>query len=127
MQAKVDTGERVAEKVGLVDGGHVYIRCSNCEAILMDIWRTSPDAINPLTKKPFLWKIRANCPFCGDHSFITEVAGLIHAGGYGSPVPDDPEADIPSTCIDTQEVSNDTLHFTIRKANEHAKPVRTRT
>jgi len=112
--------------VGLKDGGHVYLRCSNCNAILMDCWRTQPDAINPRTGKVFTWKIRANCPWCGDQSFSTEVTGVIHIGGYGVPKEDNEDDDIPSTSIDPPDFDPDTNTFTfnVLKANEHAKPVR---
>jgi hypothetical protein len=62
---------------GLKDGGHVYLHCSNCRALLADLWRTRPH-------EPDVWKVRCNCPWCGDVSFITEVQGGFHPAGYGT-------------------------------------------
>ena len=101
---------------GLKDGGHVYPSCSNCNAILMDIWRTRPH-------EPEVWKVRANCPFCGDKSFATEVQGGFHFGGFGLIKQDDEDDDIPSTTVESWDIQGDTFVFNIRKANEHAKPV----
>lgn len=110
------------EKLGLKDGGHVYIPCSNCDAILMDVWRTMPDAINPHTGKTFFWQLSANCPFCGDKSYLIPVEGIFHPGGYGRMKEDNPEDDIPSTIIDNFTTDGDKVTFEIKKANENAKP-----
>lgn len=101
---------------GLSDGGHVYPACSNCDAILMDIFRTRPH-------EPETWKIKANCPFCGDASFITEIRGGFHCGGYGILKKDDDSDDIPITTADFDRIDGDTFLFTVRKAKENVKPV----
>lgn len=110
--------EEVPEYVpeGLRNGGHVYPRCSNCQALLMDVFITRPHESD-------VWKIRAKCPWCGDHSFIETFKGGFHPGGYGSPKEDDPNDDIPSTCVDHWDVEGDVVVFTIMKANVDAKPV----
>ncbi len=58
--------------VGLVDGGHNILKCSNCGKSLVDVWVT--------TKSEVRTTFRANCPFCGDKSFSQEVKGLCHIG-----------------------------------------------
>jgi len=110
--------EEVAEKIAgnLQDGNHIYPACSNCNAILMDIWRTRPHETET-------WKIRATCPFCGDSSFVIEVQGGFHIGGYGEIKEDDAEDDIPSTVVEEFQCDGDTFNFTIKKANPDAKPL----
>jgi hypothetical protein len=102
---------------GLSDGGHVILACSNCRAGLVDIWITRPD-------QPFEWKVRANCPFCGDKSFVEVVKGGFHYGGYGVVKDDDPDEDIPSTVVDHFDIEGDQFVFTLKKARHDAKPVR---
>lgn len=63
---EIEFVERVSKPVDLVDGPHTYFYCSNCEAPLLDIWHTQPT-------NDTVWKIRADCPFCGDHSYVQEV------------------------------------------------------
>lgn len=58
---------------GLKDGGHTIIECSACGAPLVDIWVTRPD-------EDYDWSLEANCPHCGDHSFVVEVHGGFHQG-----------------------------------------------
>lgn len=58
--------EKVSKPVDLVDGPHKHFYCSNCNAPLLDIWETQP------TSEP-VWLVRAECPFCGDHSFVQEI------------------------------------------------------
>jgi hypothetical protein len=106
----------VKRQSGITDGGHVYLKCSNCRAILMDIFRTRP-------QEPEVWKLQASCPFCGDKSFVTEIQGGFHPGGYGKIKPDDPLSDIPSTIVDVFDCQNDIYTFTILKANADAKPL----
>lgn len=109
------------ETCGLEDGGHVYIRCSNCEAFLMDLWRTMPRAGED--DKPMKWKLRASCPWCGDKSYVTEVEGVFHRGGYGKVKEDDPNDTWPSTVVDgSPECVDGIFHFNIIKENESAKP-----
>ncbi len=111
---EVDVVEKGPE--GLQDGGHVYPTCSNCDAILMDIFRTRPHETQ-------VWKIRAACPFCGDASFITEIRGGFHVGGYGILKKDDDNDDTPITTADFDGIEDDVFTFKVRKANENVKPV----
>lgn len=101
---------------GLKDGGHVYLTCSNCNAGLLDVWRTRPH-------EPEVWKLRCSCPFCGDKSFITEIQGGFHVGGYGVIKEDDETDDVPSTKIDHTDIHGDTFIFNVIKATANAKPV----
>lgn len=110
--------EALPERVsaGLKDGGHVYLKCSSCLAVLMDIWVTRPH-------EKEIWKVRASCPFCGDKSFVEEIKGGFHQGGYGKVKEDDAESDFPSTAVTDISVVGDTFFFTVKKANENAKPL----
>lgn len=65
------------EPVGLEDCGHILLQCSNCNAYLCDIWITKKDA-------PLKWSGRAECPFCGDFSFLKEWQGLFAPGGIAA-------------------------------------------
>ena len=112
------------DKMGLKDGGHVYVRCSACEAILLDVYRTMPNAVNPRTGKVFEWKLQANCPFCGDHSYVTEVTGMFHLGGMGHARRDNVDDDIPSTTYDPPEINGNVYKINVRKAKPDAKPVK---
>jgi hypothetical protein len=89
--SKLETGRSNinAESRGLKDGGHVIIRCSNCNKPLVDIWRTRPQEIDPYTNKIFEWKFIAECCYCGDASYPTTVLGGFHMGGYGEDKPDE--------------------------------------
>lgn len=117
MQLKKLKEEEVRhEAMGLADGGHVLLSCSDCRAILMDIWVTMPDAPNE-------WRLRANCPFCHDSSFVTRVRGNFHYGGYGATKGDDASEDVPSTIVDSMEMNDGVFVFNIKKANDHAKAI----
>jgi hypothetical protein len=114
VQLNVNDSEREPE--GLKDGGHVYIVCSNCNAYLMDIWRTRPFEND-------VWKIRAKCPFCRDKSFAVDIKGGFHAGGYGTAKKDDEDDDVLSTRVETFDIIDDTFTFTLIKATPDAKPI----
>lgn len=77
------------EAIGLVDGGVTHLECSNCGRGLINIWRTQPSAIDPRTGKPFVWKMKAKCCFCGDHSYVKEIKGKFYLGGYAKTQDDD--------------------------------------
>lgn len=101
---------------GLRDGGHIYPACSNCRALLMDIWVTRPH-------EPETYQIRATCPWCGDASFVVSVQGGFHQGGYGVVKADNEDEDVASTIVDHFEIIDGVLVFTIQKASTHAKPI----
>lgn len=106
----------VSQAEGLKDGGHVYPTCSNCRAKLMDIFITRPHEKD-------IWKVRCNCPFCGDQSFITEVPGGFHYGGFALANPEDDSDDKPSTLVQEDWAEGDVFYFKIIKANPDAKPI----
>ena len=58
--------EKEAKVCDMVDGQHIYFECSNCAAPLMDLWQFNPT-------KDVIYKVRAECPFCGDHSWVKDV------------------------------------------------------
>lgn len=124
MGLKTTKVERVGEyePEGLQHGGNVHIRCSNCNAILMDILISRP-------KEPQTWKVQASCPFCPprpdgkpESSYPVDIKGGFHAGGYGKMI--DEDQDIPSTSIDYNEyLDNEIIYFYMTKASEHAVPL----
>lgn len=116
----------VKEKENLVDGGHKILSCSNCSAMLVDIWLTKPNAINPVTQKRFEWKVQANCPFCNDNSFVSTVYGIYHYGGCGKIKEDSDDDDKPSTIVDFFVLEKGLVKFNVVKANENAKPIKFR-
>lgn len=101
---------------GLRDGGHILLSCSNCNAILADVWRTRPHERD-------IWKVRCTCPFCGDKSFSVEIQGGFHLGGYGKVKADSVDDDFASTVMDNYDIQGDTFIFTMKKASENAKPI----
>jgi hypothetical protein len=111
-------------KEGLRDGGHVYPRCTNCNAILMDLWVNRPHETD-------VWKVRCNCPFCDERpesaslggSFTVEVKGGFASGGYGVRKVDDETDEIVSTIADSWELEGDTFVFKVIKANKNARPL----
>lgn len=88
---------------GLKDGGHQIIKCSACDKPLMDVWITNP-------KETFKWKVKANCPYCGDHSFEKEIQGRF---AYGPIFKDD---DHPITVIHDLVMQNGMTIFDVRLA-----------
>lgn len=104
------------EPQGLVDGGHTYPSCSNCRALLADIWVVRPHE----TEK---WKLRASCPFCGDKSFIFEVQGGFHYAGYSTLVEGTEDQYVHSTVVESIEPSGDHFLLKVLKANKNAKAI----
>lgn len=68
-----ESGESGIEEIQIEDGGHVIVECSDCKAPLLDIWITGKtDAV----ENQFI----AECPHCGDKSYLSSVKGLIYMG-----------------------------------------------
>jgi hypothetical protein len=66
---QVTTGRIEPKKpAGLVDGGHVILKCSNCDKPLVDVLITRPN-------DPFEWKVVAKCCYCGDKSVEHTIKG----------------------------------------------------
>jgi DNA-directed RNA polymerase subunit RPC12/RpoP len=86
-----------SQPIGLEDGGHIFLTCSNCKSKLVDIWVTSPQI-----KAKF--KYQANCPFCGDKSYIKEVEGGICYAGIYKQI--DEDNDKPITLVESIEWGN---------------------
>lgn len=109
------------EPAGLQDGGHVILRCSACDAQLVDIWIQMPQ-----TKQE--WRGRATCPYCGDKSFIHEWVGGFAAGGIAVPNRFDPENPFEKTRIvdfgeEKDADGNDVVLFLVQKVGNE-QPVR---
>jgi len=65
--------EKIRTEGEMLDGGKHLLKCSACDKELVEIW---------ITKKELdvRFKIRAECPYCGDYSFAVEVEGGFHLG-----------------------------------------------
>lgn len=57
---------------GKAEQEHIRIDCSNCNKPLVDLW-----LIHPIEQT---FRLRANCPYCGDKSFIKEINWRFHIG-----------------------------------------------
>lgn len=108
MQASVGHAEP-KEKVGLKDGGHVILRCSNCDKGLVDIWIVKPDM-------PVEFDCLAKCCFCGDVSETVKIKGRFARSGYSTnETPEDPDAAKMLTLIDRIEATGDKVIFHTKK------------
>lgn len=56
------------------DEGAFTIKCSNCMAPLVDVWKKNKESEQ-------FSSIRASCGHCGDRSFIREQEGEFYIGG----------------------------------------------
>lgn len=90
----------LCDEIKLENGGNIIFHCSTCGKGLVDILVTQPKAIDPLTKKIFEWKIRVNCCYCGDRSYVKTVYGKFHLQGFGKIKRDDPTDCVAETCIE---------------------------
>lgn len=57
----------------LTDGRHNLIPCSNCGKLLCDVWVTQPSL-------DVHSEIVADCDYCKDKSFVTNIDGKFHLG-----------------------------------------------
>lgn len=60
--------------MSIKDNGNLILKCSNCQKPLVDLFIVDSSA-------NFNWKCVAECCFCGDKSFITDVKGMFRPGG----------------------------------------------
>ncbi len=98
--------------MGEPKANHVYITCSNCRALLLDLWVRDPAA-------PQERRVRANCPFCGDSSFARKVKGIFSPGGFGTNKKDDTTDVTESTkIIDCEFKDNGDVAVTLERAGE---------
>lgn len=127
---KIQDEREDAPRFGAVDGGHHYLSCSNCDAVLVDLLVTHPGETD------FSWSVKAgNCPFCDEDpktaplggSYVHPVKGLFVCGGYGEVRDDSPIDDTASTFIDESYVDDNDVHvFIVRKAGPNARPIKKR-
>jgi len=85
--------------------------------LLLDVWLTRPN-------EPETWQIRANCPFCGDGTFVETIRGGFCAGPYGTNKLDDDTDDVPSTVVLDIQERNNVYYYLLAKASPDAKPQR---
>jgi len=118
---KIGNFNDIPDKVGLKDGGHVILSCSACGEPLVDVWITKADAVNPQTRQPFKWKVKAKCCYCGDASFVQEVVGRIAVGPAGKDVENpDPQGmndSLMKHSIVRIELVGDTIIYHTKKKN----------
>lgn len=101
---------------------HIRPRCLNCRAILADFWVVEPMDIE--------WQVQCKCPWCRENglederSGVETVRGRFAHGGAALPRPDDETDDIPSTRVEGFEDEDGVFVFEVKKANDHAKPIR---
>ena len=93
--------------VGLKDAGHIILRCSACDAQLVDIWVQLPNSGQK-------WKARATCPYCFDKSYVSEFEGGFAQGGISVPNPNDPENPIEKTRVVDIGSEGDVILFFVR-------------
>ena len=74
---------------GLVDGGHIILKCSGCDHPLVDIFIVKPDAVDH-EGKPFEWCAIAHCS-CGDRSYEKSWRGQFKQGPAAIDNPNDTE------------------------------------
>lgn len=91
-------------KIGLEDGGHIILECSNCLCPLVDVFVTSP-------KMDVSIDVVAHCYKCKDKSFIKKIKGGFHPGGTDYSV-------ITNINLDNPEVAE---FFTAKGEKEWAK------
>lgn len=117
-QLKVEEVAEERELAGLEDGPHKYLSCSNCNALLVDLWSTKPDAEQS-------WEVRAqNCPWCDENpktaklggSFGMKIEGGYHSGGIGM-------GKTETTVVADVSVEGQKMSYKIMKASKNAKPV----
>jgi hypothetical protein len=114
VEREVELPDRAPE--GLKDGGHVYLACSNCRARAVDVFVTRPH-------EPEVWKLQANCDFCGDKTFLVEVKGGFHYGGVALSKDEEPDEDrAVSTIVESVDIQEDRFFFKTKKAHPNAKP-----
>ena len=94
----------------LKDGNKITLKCSSCNKKLVNIWITRPD-------ESYVWKIRAKCCYCDDHSFDLEVKGGFHFGGYCEVTNPNTEDETFYTCVTKHEVENDRIVLYTEKTN----------
>lgn len=80
------------------------LACASCQKSLLHWFVTNPNKT--------LTKIRANCPFCGDKSFITEVYGKFAFGPIGL---DERTKSVTPTRIVDINYDNDFCEFKVEK------------
>jgi DNA-directed RNA polymerase subunit RPC12/RpoP len=67
---------------GLVEHSHTILKCSACGAELLDVMVTEPQF-------DVTFRYKADCPYCGDHSFLTPpIKGGVYIGTRGDTVYD---------------------------------------
>lgn len=98
--------EQSKEYVGLQDGGHNYLTCSNCKKKLVDLWVT-----NAGLDRSF--KYRANCPYCGDKSFEKTIKGGVAVAGIYKEI--DEDNDVALTLVENFDIIGDTIEYKVIK------------
>lgn len=91
------------------------IYCSNCDSPIAGVVIADADA-------PVENRIRARCPFCGDHSFWKTFSGTYCFGGVAMPNPKDARDEIPLTRYVDDEWDGDSVTYIMARENSDADP-----
>lgn len=59
---------------GLKDGGHVILKCSNCNKPVFSLWVVKPNF-------DFEASYKATCPYCDGKTYTKKIKGQITTGG----------------------------------------------
>lgn len=78
--SELELSGEIYQPVGLENGGHVIMECSNCGIPLVDVHITQPNL-------DYRWRFKAKCCHCGDGSFITKINGGIYLGSTEKTIP----------------------------------------
>ena len=109
-ELEMDLVEKESKPCDVVDGKHTYFYCSNCNAPLLDIWHLQPT-------DQTIWKVRADCPFCDDHSFVKDIDSF-HFGPTGLYCPDGPYCSVGDHEI-VEINGEEIIVFKMIKTREH--------
>jgi hypothetical protein len=108
----------------VTNGPHLYPSCTNCRAILADVWLTNPD-------DPEVWNVKAeNCPFCDENPRTRGLGGSdpvtfrggFYLGGYERTKEEDPEDGHPSTVVESSEPDGDLVRLRIARGAPGSRP-----
>jgi len=96
----------------LNERGRVPIRCSNCDAPLCEVLMIGN------SQQPE-WKIKAECPHCGDMSFIHKVCGRFQLGAGAFDVNEE-DSEIYTIIVDYKiDYENDVLIVKTAKGKDY--------
>lgn len=95
------------DQIKIENCGEQILKCSDCHKPLMHWWQYAK-------VDSHVEKIKANCPFCGGHSFVQEITGGFYAGPISQR-----EIGLEATVIDDSTLNEEGIWvFSILKRNK---------